>query len=121
MANEITITHSLRLVNGQYRHEFSPGAVVVSQTGNKFMDAVVNVGTTEETLSFGDLSTVGIIEIVNLDATNYVELGFSTGVYGDKLSAAKYIPHRYERNGSATFYVKANTAACNIRVIAYEA
>ena len=54
-----------------------------------------------------------------MDATNYVEVGFSTGVYGDKLTAAKYIPHRYERNGSATFYLKANTAACDVRICMY--
>jgi hypothetical protein len=121
MANEITITHRLQQLNGQFKHEHSPSTIRVTQTAPGYIDQIISVGTTEESISFGDLSTVGIVELVNMDATNYVEVGFSTGVYGDKLTAAKYIPHRYERNGSATFYVKANTAACKVRVIAYEA
>lgn len=121
MADEITITHRLRQVNGNYTHEFNPGTIRVTQATPGYIDQIVSIGTTEESLSFGDLGTVGIVELVNMDGTNYVEVGFSTGVYGDKLTGGKYIPHRYERNGSATFYLKANTAACKVHVIAYEA
>jgi len=121
VANEITLSHSMQVSNGQYKHQYLPDQRSITQTNPGYIDMIVTIGTTEETLSFGDLGTVGIVTITNLDATNYVELGFSTGVYGDKLTAAKYVPHTYERNGSATFYLKANTAACKVHVIAYEA
>lgn len=70
------------------------------------------VGTSEETLALGDLASIGYVLIKNLDATNYVEAGVSTGVYHVKIPASGIALCWF--NGSA-IYVKANTAACKIK------
>ena len=65
----------------------------------------------------------GMIPVVamlkNLDETNYVEVGATTGVYNLKLMPGDTVgPLRW--NGT-TMYAKANTAPCNIEVLLVEA
>lgn len=115
MANEITVTTGLALSNGllvipntQKTRQFTQ---TTARGGNP---GVVDIGTTEETISFGD-ATPGFTEFVNLDTTNYVEVGFSTGVYGIRL-LANGGPALIYVNTGATVYIKANTAACKVRV-----
>lgn len=84
--------------------------ISVDVTGDAFTHEVQSVGTTEEALAQGaDLGTPGYILIKNLDATNYVEVGSTTGVYDIKLLAGEIALYRHN---SATIYAKANTAAC---------
>jgi hypothetical protein len=71
------------------------------------------IGTSEETLSSGDLTTEGWLFMRNLDLTNYIQVGFSTGVYGIRLEAGECAMFRAEPG--ATVYLKANTAACNLQ------
>ena len=54
----------------------------------------------------------------NLDATNYIEIGFSTTVYGLRLEAGEAIAFRL--NPGATIYAKANTAACKLLCKVYQ-
>ena len=109
MANEIAISVSI---------SFSKGGATVSRleaiqvtvTGDAFSHEVQEVGTAEEELAQGaDLGTPGYMFIKNLDATNYVEVGSTTGVYDIKLKAGEIALYRHN---SATVYAKANTAAC---------
>ena len=114
MADEITLTIRLGCENGNY----NPGTLSVS--GATFDQAAVGaaagvqaIGTTEESLSTGDLTTYGWLFIRNLDAANYVQLGFSTGVYGCRLEAGEPAVFRTEPAG--TIYLKADTAACDVQ------
>jgi len=117
MANELTV--SVRLT-------FSKGGAKVSRTltdsitvtGDTFTHEVQSVGTTEEELAQGaDLGTPGYMLIINLDATNYVEVGSTTGVYDIKLKAGEICLYRHN---SATVYAMANTAACLVEYILIE-
>jgi hypothetical protein len=54
----------------------------------------------------------------NLDATNYIEWGFATTVYGGKLEPGEFALFRLKP--STTLYLKANTAACKALVKAFE-
>lgn len=87
MADEIKIQTSVRLAKGAMKHEFTPAQLSLTQTGALVYDNTVSVGTTEETAgpSFGDIGTEGLCVIYNLDTTNYVQVGFGTGVYGMRL------------------------------------
>lgn len=38
-----------------------------------------NVGTSQEAINLGDVSTLGIMILVNLDPTNYIEVKHATG------------------------------------------
>jgi len=114
MADEISITMRFDVTNGSY----APGTV--SLTNALFDQAAAggagelqNIGTTEESLSAGNLTTKGWLYIRNLDDTNYVQLGFSTGVYGCRLEAGE--PALFRTEPAATIYLKANTAACDVQ------
>lgn len=121
MADEIKIQQSVRLAKGAMKHEFTPPQLSLTQTGALVYDNTVSVGTTEETAgpSFGDIGTEGLCIIYNLDTTNYVQVGFATGVYGMRLRGAS-APALFFLEPNATLYLKANTAACNVRIIVYE-
>ena len=115
MANEISVTVRFDITNGNY----SPGSINVSgatydQTAVGCAEGVQEIGTTEESLSTGDLTTYGWLYMRNLDDTNYVQWGFSTGVYGGRMEAGETAgPFRTEP--AATMYLKANTAACDVQ------
>jgi hypothetical protein len=114
MANEITLTARMDIVNGYY----APGAISVNslqvtQAAVGAVEGIQNIGTSEETLGVGGLSTRGWLYIRNLDATNYVQLGFATGAYGCRLKAGEFALFRAE--AAADIYLKANTAAVNVQ------
>jgi len=114
MADEITITTGLKCENGTLVIPLTNKTRLFNQTtargGNP---GTVSVGTGEETISFGD-TVPGWVECLNIDASNYVELGFSTGVYGIYLPPGG--PALFYLNAGATIYAKADTATCDVRI-----
>ena len=121
MANEIRISKAIRCIKASMKHEFNPSVVNLTQTGALIYDNLHSVGTTEETAgpAFGDIGTEGWCCIYNLDTTNYVQVGFATTVYGMRLYGGG-APADFFLEPGATLYLKANTAACNVRIIVYE-
>lgn len=121
MTGEIKINKSVRLIKGANRHEFSPAPLSLTQTGSLVYDSIHAIGTSEETAGpvFGDIGTEGWVSIYNLDTTNYVQVGFSTTVYGMRLYGGG-APADFFLEPGATLYLKANTASCNVRIIVYE-
>lgn len=79
MANEITVTTSLSVLNGNYSQTFSPGTVQITQNTQLAHGGIVSVGTSEENLSVGDVSVPGVLALRNLDSANYVTYGPTTG------------------------------------------
>lgn len=119
MAGEITINANLVVRNGSNVFTWTPGALVVDQTASGGpTPGFVTVGTSEESVAFGELSTQGYLVIHNLDTTNYIRWGFSTGVYGGRLKAGEYAILRL--NPGSTLYLIANTAACKVHVYGLE-
>ena len=92
-------------------------------TGVKYCDLIQNIGTTDEVISFGDIGTVGVYMLQNIDPTNYVDIGFNGTTYQIRLAAVSGAPGglMIAYNQGATIHAKANTAACNIIVRAVEA
>lgn len=121
MANEITVTARLKVSNGSLDFQYPS-----SSNQFRFDQAAVGgatpgyltIGTTEESEAFSELSTEGWCFMQNLDGTNYVEWGFSTGVYGGRLEAGEVALFRL--NPSTTLYLKADTAACKVAIFALE-
>jgi hypothetical protein len=99
--------------------------IPLTQVGSYSSSFTVDVGTTEETLSFGDI-TPGKIVMANLDATNFVEWGYSAGNRPGRLDHKVATtdecgdPNVITVSG-ATIFVKADTAACKIKVWVYQA
>lgn len=87
-------------------------------TGDCLMSCIQEIGTSEEEITQGaDLGTPGYVLAKNLDSTNYIEIGSTTGVYDIKLKAGEFALWRHN---SATIYTKANTAACDLEYILIE-
>lgn len=119
MADEITVSASLQVSNGNQLFRFSPAALSITQAAQGGpAPGYWIVGTTEESNAFTELTTEGWLMMQNQDATNYVEWGFSTGVYGGRMEAGEFALFR--TNPGLTLYLKANTAACKVVVYCFE-
>ena len=120
MADEITLVVDLDLVNGNVEHDFSPSSISIDQATARFVDTVLDIGTSEETISFGDISAKGMVVLQNLDSTNYINYGpDSTGMVTlGRLNAGEVAAFRIDN--AATLIAQANTATCKMRMIAYE-
>ena len=117
MPNEITVSTSLQLANGKLIVNSINGGFQADQaTAKGGGPGTVDVGTSEQTIDFGDIAP-GFVELRNLDDTNFVELGFSTGVYGIRLIADGG-PALFYLNTGATLYAKADTAGCAVQITA---
>ena len=122
MANEFTITSKVVLANGNLKDRWDNGAVSLTQTTKGLHAAVESVGTSEEDMSYGVLSTPGLIVMRNLDATNYI-------TYGPKSSGSMVLMGKLAPGQVAQFYLGAsvqlrwvaNTGACLVSYKVYEA
>lgn len=114
MADELSINLTLSYSKGG-------DSVRISDTwkedisGDGHIDNVQNIGTSEESVTLGDISTPGYVFIENLDSTNYVEIAATTTEYCVKLGAGQMC--LFPLDGT-TLFAKANTAACNVRFLA---
>ena len=127
MAGEITITPNITLRNSRLRHQYSPGKIVIDQSTARVYSQVYTIGTSEESItSWGDIETPGVMQLLNLDATNYVEWGPATGSYIGHLTAndgssTTGLPWAIWYGHSTTdLYLKADTAACDVLVTVYD-
>jgi len=119
MANEISINLSMRVANGNLLEVIQPGAKSVDQAAvGGPAPGYVTVGTSEESLTLSEFSTLGYCYLQNLDATNYVEWGFTTTVYGGRLKAGEIALFRF--NPGSALFMKANTASCKCLVKVFE-
>ena len=118
MADEISIQASMNLSNGllTFNQTFSSRFDQTAAGGPT--PGMVTIGTVEESQSLAELSTLGWCMMKNLDDTNFIEWGFSTGVYGGRLEAGEIALFRL--NPSTTMYLKADTAACKMTIYALE-
>jgi hypothetical protein len=79
MANELTVSCSLRFSKSGREVSKAYGGITVDVSGNAWVYAIQSIGITEEALGMGDLGTAGYMIAKNLDATNFVSLRPGTG------------------------------------------
>ena len=119
MANEITVQASISVRNGSMVDKFEIGSQSITQIAvGGPTPGYFTLGLSEETIAFGELGTKGWCVIQNLDATNFIRFGFSTGVYGGKLLAGEACIFRLS---TTSLYMIADTASCKVLVKGYEA
>lgn len=119
MANEISILQQLTVKNGNLNFPFQPGVIQIDQSAvGGPTPGMVTIGTSEESVAFGELGTLGWLQMQNLDPTNFVEWGFATGVYGGRLGPGE--PAQFRLNPGTTLYLKADTAACQVLIYGFE-
>lgn len=120
MANEIRISASMSVDNGNLSFSQNYGSKAYDQAAvGGPSPGMIEVGTTEEQQTFSELTAPGWVTIQNLDDTNFVLWGFSTGVYGGKLLAGD-TAGPFRLNTSTSLFLKADTASCRIVVNALE-
>jgi len=100
----------------------------VTTSGGNIDNRIVSIGTTEEEHVFStDIGNAGQLYMRNLDNTNYVEWGPTTGAYPFRLSKGTAAqgggpPTVLElAPGATSIFLKANTAACRVEIYAHEA
>lgn len=115
MANEISASLS---INNSALYENRTYSWRADQTLKRRQCITQNVGTSEESLAINsDISSVGLVTILNKDTSNFVQVGFATGVYGMRLRASQGIPACFEADTtSVVLYLKADTAACDVDI-----
>ena len=93
----------------------APDVLNVTMTGTDFLLDTQEIGTSDESITEGEIGTLGWVIIYNLDATNYVEVGL-TASYTVKLLAGEFCMFP----AAASLFGKANTAAVKIRKVFFE-
>ena len=94
---------------------YSPTQVAATLTGTGMADGVVSIGTGAggTALPLGSVATPGVCVIANLDATNYVTLGYDDSGF---VAVMKILPGGFvvvHLDGAiAAPYLKADTDAC---------
>lgn len=121
MANELKISINTRLENGTFLDIFQTGMIEIDQAAVGAHRPVVDVGTSEEVITDGDVGTLGWLIMRNLDATNYVEWGPESS--GSMVPIGKMEPGEpalFRLKPGITLRAQANTAACKVDVRIYE-
>lgn len=121
MAGTIQLHVRMRVTNGNFNADFDPPQTNVTQTGQGMHRPVVNVGTTEEVLNFGDIGTEGIVAFRNLDDTNFVTIGPEDT--GAMVPAIKIKPGEFQLfrlHPTVVLRAQADTAACLVEMMLLE-
>lgn len=114
MANELTLNTSLSYSKSSDTVNRSL-TKQITVSGSVRAAGVQIIGTSEETLAIGDVTSVGIVFIQNLDSTNYVEVAaVPSERFSIKIKAGEGYPFRANGN---TIYLRANTSPVKV---AYE-
>ena len=79
MADELAIQIAMRLQNGSLNINHNESISVDQTNARGGVPGTVTVGTSEEVISTGDITTLGYAFIINLDSTNYVRFGPESG------------------------------------------
>lgn len=121
MANEFKINVDIDYEDSEDSVE-SLGVTDVrkSISSKKYVRGKINVGTTEEAIPLGELTSLGRAVFVNRDATNYVEIRSATGAANDVIRVDP-LDCAYFRFGSDVTapYIIANTGACQVEYIIF--
>jgi hypothetical protein len=122
MANEITVTAGINVVNGNFSH-------IEQVVAFSFDQATVgggNPGTitlgfgAEEDIALGDITTLGWCKIKNLDATNFIRIGPKSTVM---IPFAKLLPGEFATfplDPAVTLRGIADAADCLVQILVFE-
>ena len=119
MADEITVQTYMAVRKNELVFSYDTGRLQFDMTGTGGpTPGYVTIGTSEESVAFGELGTLGWVLLKNLDLANYVRWGFATTVYGGRIEAGETAMFRL--NPGAPIFLIANTAACKMLIYGLE-
>lgn len=119
MAGTITVAFDVRVENGGLSDRYQIQRLQIDQVEARKSDRVLEIGTSEETISFTDITTEGVLVIHNLDDTNFVTVGPDDSGQIDflKIKPGEAWPMRIAPG--TTIKATADTAACDVRFVMY--
>jgi len=124
MAGTLAVGVSVQYSNNDAKFDRVPANFSVVITGDAVASGTQSVTTGAANLEKGGISTSGYLLIHNLDATNFVEVGYDdTGfkpVVKIKGGAAGVGEWALFRSAQATLQVKADTATCLVEYYLFE-
>jgi len=119
MANEITVTAMLGCVSGAINEVDADAVFTIDQSvSSGSYPGFCTIATTEESETFSEITTLGWCKIKNLDATNFVDFGFTTAVYGIRLKPNEMAVFRLVPG--VTMFMKADTSAVKVQIRCYD-
>lgn len=113
MANTHTVSASVQFSDGTDGYGINLNPVTSTQGAPAIAHGVVTIGTSEETLSIGDVAAGGLFVFKNRGPTNFVEIGPDNG--GTLLPFVKCAADKFGQIpglSSTTIKAKADTAPC---------
>lgn len=118
MANEITLTGSLVYEDSELADEFLQileKQITIST--KKYVKAKQNIGTSEEAIGLGEVTSLGWAMFINRDSTNFIQLRTATsGTAFAKITAGSFALFRFG-SGITAPYAIADTAACQMEYL----
>lgn len=121
MADEISSSINFSLTNGGVKLGYNE-SVRITQGTKGGLEHYQTIGTIEEALVTGDVTTPGVIVLHNLDDENYVQWGPDNA--GTMVVCGRIKPGDHARfylDSGTTLKLQANTASCRIRILIAEA
>ena len=119
MASNLKVSAELRDTDTALSRKVSNVEVTTTNDGWDFRK--VSVTTSEYTFTIDTgIGNAGLCMLYNADGTNFVQYGFVTTVYHQRMNAGEPALFRLEP-GTAAIYLKADTATCEVEVYVREA
>lgn len=115
MANEVTATFGLSVSGGPILAAGNIQSLSDWSASQGSIDFVKSVGTTESAIESTGITTNGTIHLWNLDSTNFVEWGLTGGSFPGRIKPGRHA--QFDVKPGVTLYIKADTAACRVRVV----
>lgn len=115
MANELTISYSVKFEKDDLKITRSKSGLRIDVAGDQHADHVQEIGTSEEALTLNEAGKGGYMLLENLDDTNFVEIRPNTGV-ADLIKLLPGDIALFRTPADAVPYGIADTAAVNLRI-----
>lgn len=114
MSGTITVTQTVRVVNGVFVDQFVPGVNTITETNLGYGGGSASVSTSSsgQSLSMGSVGTLGWAYFQNTDSTNYVEVGvLVSGTFYPSIRMLAGESATLRLSPGVTYYARANTGA----------
>lgn len=114
MAKELKVTAALSFKNGNVVLNTEALSAEITVAGTKCISNTASIGTSDETLALGDVSSIGWVRIENINETDtgHLLVGADGTNYPIKIGFGEFASFRF--NGAAV-HIKAVTAAQEIQ------
>lgn len=114
MANEITVTGSLKAKKNALNASLS-GSATHDVSAKHYIQRVDTIAASEESVSKGDIATLGWVCFKNVGDTGIIQIGGATGAYTIKLNPGECSgPIKWSTNA---IYAVGDVAGCLLEML----